>query len=62
MKRREFLKSTAAVASAAALATPYIAQAQGLDVVNVGHLVGICMSPLFYAKSQDYFKAEGLDV
>src|SRR6187402_222882 len=62
MKRREFLKSTAAVAGAAALATPYIAQAQGLDVVNVGHLVGICMSPLFYAKSQDYFKAEGLDV
>jgi len=49
MKRREFLKSTAAVAGAAALATPYIAQAQGLDVVNVGHLVGICMSPLFYA-------------
>ena len=62
MKRREFLKSTAAVAGATALGRPYIAQAQALDTVNVGHLVGICMSPLFYAKTQDYFKAEGLDV
>ncbi len=62
MKRREFLKSTAAVAGAAAVGAPYIAHSQGLDTVNVGHLVGICMSPLFYAKAQDYFKAEGLDV
>ncbi|MDP2411608.1 MAG: ABC transporter substrate-binding protein [Pseudolabrys sp.] len=62
MKRRDFLKTTAAVAGAAALGTPFIARAQGLETVNVGHLVGICMSPLFYAKAQDYFKDEGLDV
>ena len=52
MRRREFLKRTAAIAGAATLGTPYIAQAQALDTVNVGHLVGICMSPLFYAKTR----------
>ena len=61
MKRREFLKSTAA-ASVAALGAPYIANAQALETVNVGHLVGICMSPLFYAKATEIFKEEGLDV
>ncbi len=30
--------------------------------VKVGHLVGICMSPLFYADAQGYFQEEGLDV
>ena len=61
MKRREFLKSTAA-AGLATLGAPYIANAQALEAVNVGHLVGICMSPLFYAKATEIFKEEGLDV
>jgi NitT/TauT family transport system substrate-binding protein len=61
MKRREFLKTTAA-AGAAVLGAPYLARAQALETVNVGHLVGICMSPLFYAKATEIFKEEGLDV
>jgi NitT/TauT family transport system substrate-binding protein len=61
MKRRDFLKTTAAVASSAIVGAPFIARAQ-TPVVNVGHLVGICMSPLFYAHAQGYFKDEGLDV
>jgi NitT/TauT family transport system substrate-binding protein len=32
------------------------------DVINVGHLVGICMSPLFYAQATGLFAAEGLKV
>jgi NitT/TauT family transport system substrate-binding protein len=62
MKRREFLKSTAAAAGAMALGAPHVANAQKLETVNVGHLVGICMSPLFYAKTVEFFKEEGLDV
>jgi NitT/TauT family transport system substrate-binding protein len=62
MKRREFLKSTALVAGAAALGAPTIVRAQALETVNVGHLVGICMSPLFYAKTTEIFKEEGLNV
>jgi NitT/TauT family transport system substrate-binding protein len=30
--------------------------------IRVGHLVGICMSPLFLAHAKGYFKDEGLDV
>src|SRR5262245_49227345 len=74
MKRRDFLTRTAAVAGVATLGTPLgthlgthlgaplVARAQTLDTVNVGHLVGICMSPLFYAKAQEYFRDEGLNV
>ena len=63
MKRREFLKSTAAVAGTASLGLPRIAAAQAMpDVINVGHLVGICMSPLFYAQATGLFAAEGLKV
>ncbi len=61
MKRREFLQTTAAVAGAAVIGAPYVARAQGGDTVNVGHLVGICMSPLFYAQAQGYFKDEGIN-
>src|SRR5215475_14070040 len=61
MKRRDFLKTTAAV-GADALGAPFVARGQGLETVNVGHLVGICMSPLFYAKATEMFKEEGLDV
>src|SRR5260370_39911509 len=62
MKRRDFLKTSAAVASVAAVGAPFVARTQELDTVNVGHLVGICMSPLFYAKAREYFKEEGLNV
>ena len=62
MKRRDFLKTSAAVASVAAVGAPFVARTQELDTVNVGHLVGICMSPLFYAKAREYFKDEGLNV
>ena len=62
MKRRDFLKTTAA--GVAVLGTPFIARAQQAipEVINVGHLVGICMSPLFFAHAQGYFKDEGLNV
>ncbi|OYW76051.1 MAG: hypothetical protein B7Z37_10590 [Verrucomicrobia bacterium 12-59-8] len=30
--------------------------------LKVGHLVGVCMSPLFLADAKGYFKDEGLDV
>src|SRR5258708_20187816 len=62
MKRRDFLKTSAAVASVAAVGAPFVARTEELDRVNVGHLVGICMSPLFYAKAREYFKEEGLNV
>jgi NitT/TauT family transport system substrate-binding protein len=32
------------------------------EVIQVGHLVGICMSPLFYAHATGLFQAEGLKV
>jgi NitT/TauT family transport system substrate-binding protein len=63
MKRRDFLKSTAAAAGAVTLGAPFVARAQSLpEVINVGHLVGICMSPLFFAHAAGYFKDEGLNV
>ncbi len=62
MKRRDFLKTTAAAAGIAAIGSPFVARAQGMETVNVGHLVGICMSPLFYAKTVEFFKEEGLNV
>src|SRR5262249_60131892 len=68
MKRRDFITNTAAVAGAAALGAPLgaplvaRAQSQVPDVINVGHLVGICMSPLFFAHAKGYFKDEGLNV
>jgi hypothetical protein len=51
MKRREFLKTSAVAAGAAALGAPLVARAQAPETINVGHLVGICMSPLFYARA-----------
>src|SRR5438105_745210 len=30
--------------------------------IRVGHLVGICMSPLFLADAKGFFQEEGLDV
>src|SRR5438309_9606423 len=62
MKRRDFLKTSAAVAGVAAVGAPFVARTQELDTVNVGHLVGICMSPLFYAKAREYFREEALNV
>src|SRR5687767_6677367 len=63
MKRRQFLKSTAAIAGTAGLGMPQVLRAQAApDVINVGHLVGICMSPLFYAQATGLFAAEGLKV
>ena len=63
MKRRDFLKSSAALAGAATLTTAGPARAQATpEVIRVGHLVGICMSPLFYADAMGYFKDEGLKV
>jgi NitT/TauT family transport system substrate-binding protein len=60
MKRRQFLKSSAALAGAG---LPGVSSSQALpEVVQVGHLVGICMSPLFYAHATGLFQAEGLKV
>ena len=62
MQRRDFLKTSAALAGAAALPAAGPARAQAPDAIRVGHLVGICMSPLFYADAMGYFKDEGLKV
>ncbi len=63
MRRRQFLKSTAAIAGTAGLGFSQNSSAQAMpDVINVGHLVGICMSPLFYAQATGLFAAEGLKV
>jgi NitT/TauT family transport system substrate-binding protein len=60
MKRRQFIKSGAALAGAGLPILPR-AQAQP-EVIQVGHLVGICMSPLFYAHATGLFQAEGVKV
>jgi NitT/TauT family transport system substrate-binding protein len=39
-----------------------LAAAEFQGKIKVGHLVGICMSPLFVAHAKGYFKDEGLDV
>jgi ABC-type nitrate/sulfonate/bicarbonate transport system substrate-binding protein len=64
MRRRNFIKASAAMAGAVALGVPAPARAQQAvpDVINAGHLVGICMSPLFFAHAEGYFKDEGLNV
>src|SRR5262245_23053531 len=64
MRRRDFIKATVATAGAAALGVPTSTRAQQSlpEVINIGHLVGICMSPLFFAHAQGYFKEEGLNV
>jgi NitT/TauT family transport system substrate-binding protein len=63
MKRRNFLQATAAAAGAASLGAPLLAQAQSMpDLIRIGHLVGICMSPLFYGHATGMFKEAGLNV
>jgi len=62
MRRRDFIRATAAAAGAVALGAPARAQQSLPEVINVGHLVGICMSPLFFAHAQNYFRDEGLNV
>ena len=60
MKRRQFITSGAALAG---LGLPILSRAQAQpEVIQVGHLVGICMSPLFYAHATGLFQAEGLKV
>ena len=60
MKRRQFLKSGAALAGVG-FSSLSKGQAQP-EVIQVGHLVGICMSPLFYAHATGLFQAEGVKV
>jgi len=65
MNRRDFLKTGAVAASAATMGqlAPGIVHAQeNPGTITVGHLVGICMSPLFYADAIGLFKDEGLNV
>jgi NitT/TauT family transport system substrate-binding protein len=65
MQRRHFLQTTAAVAGAASMGTSTALHAQAVsqpELITVGHLVGICMSPLFYAHATGLFKEEGLNV
>jgi len=63
MKRRQFLKSTAALVGTAGAGFSEQSFSQAMpDVIHVGHLVGICMSPLFYAQATGLFAAEGLKV
>src|SRR2546426_4513196 len=65
MDRRDFLKRGAVAASAATMGrlAPGIVHAEDSPgTITVGHLVGICMSPLFYADAMGLFKDEGLNV
>lgn len=63
MKRRQFLKSSAAIAGSTGLGFSGNSFSQAMpEVIQVGHLVGICMSPLFYAHATGMFAAEGLKV
>lgn len=69
MERRNFLKTTGAFAAGALLSQTsrfvrpaFAAVKESPGVIKAGHLVGICMSPLFYADAMGYFKDEGLDV
>jgi NitT/TauT family transport system substrate-binding protein len=62
MKRRQFLKSSAVLAGSAGFGFSKSSSAQAPEVIRVGHLVGICMSPLFYAHATGMFEAEGLKV
>src|SRR4051812_12488048 len=60
MKRRQFITSGAALAG---LGLPILSRAQAQpEVIQVGHLVGICMSPLFYAHATGLFQTEGVKV
>jgi len=60
MKRRQFITSSAALAG---LGLPILSRAQAQpEVIQVGHLVGICMSPLFYAHATGLFQTEGVKV
>jgi NitT/TauT family transport system substrate-binding protein len=60
MKRRQFLKSGAALAG---VGFSQFSNSQSFpETIQVGHLVGICMSPLFYAHATGLFQAEGLKV
>ncbi len=66
--RRKFLKGTAGLTAAGALTMPAIhtrafaADAEYKGTIKAGHLVGICMSPLFMADAAGFFKEEGLKV
>jgi NitT/TauT family transport system substrate-binding protein len=67
--RRHFLKGTAGLTTAGALTGfPMINRAAGAGeaefqgTIKAGHLVGICMSPLFMADAAGFFKEEGLKV
>lgn len=66
MNRREFLKSSAIAATGVVATTTFPtvkARAQeSPGLITAGHLVGICMSPLFYADAMGFFKDEGLNV
>src|SRR5207302_10750171 len=46
----------------AGLSVSNFSAAQMPEVIQVGHLVGICMSPLFYAHATGLFQQEGLKV
>jgi ABC-type nitrate/sulfonate/bicarbonate transport system substrate-binding protein len=52
----------AGLAGACSKATPGATNEALNRPINVGHLVGVCMAPLFYAHAQGMFKSEGLDV
>ncbi len=67
--RRLFLKGTAGLTTASALVGfPMInrgaraEEAEFAGTIKAGHLVGICMSPLFMADAAGFFKEEGLKV
>jgi NitT/TauT family transport system substrate-binding protein len=59
--RREFVLGMMALLAAACTRTSEKSD-EYVGKLKVGHLVGICMSPLFLAHANGYFKEEGLDV
>lgn len=70
MNRRAFLRSSirssilagTGVAAGSVLGAARTARAESPGTITAGHLVGICMSPLFYADAMGLFREEGLDV
>jgi NitT/TauT family transport system substrate-binding protein len=60
--RRQFLATTLAAVAAGCSRSRETGDQRFRSTIKVGHLVGICMSPLFVAHANGYFKDEGLDV
>jgi NitT/TauT family transport system substrate-binding protein len=60
INRRQMLAGVGA--TAAAIAVPNLARAQTIDVVNIGHVIGISEAPFFIGDAKGFFHDAGVDV